>query len=276
VICRVGDRTCTGRALDLPAGVDPARLVRAVRTGDATETEPPIRVVARTAGRLHERVGHVHGDLTIRPRTALAVAARTRGWRTAYDAPLRDAREALAAQDVPEVEPAVEPHRELAETRGERDRMRERVATARGRVQAAPGEATAEREELASAIRDLSEVETSVAAARERRRRDREAADVARDHLQERLRLADRVANLERRARRALVDRARSPYASALAAVPGVAPDSLPFEAAPDAMALAIARFGEPRAPLVLSTGRFSDAAAAATWLATPVLRLES
>ena len=275
MICRVGERAHAGRAVDLPASLDPERVVRAVRTGAATSADPPITVDARAPGRLHERVGYVHEDLSLTPRTALAVAARSRGWTTGYDDRLREARGALAAHvDVPASPPASS-RQQVAEAREEVDRLRERVAAARGRVEAADGEAPADRERLADAIRALSEVETDAAAARERRRRDREATRAARDELQERLRLEDRVANLERRARRVLVERARPAYERALDAVPGCAPGTAPFETAPEAMALAIARFGDLRAPAVLATGRFSDATAAAAWLDAPVVRLE-
>lgn len=298
MICHIGGTVLTGRAIDLPAhdaahaaALDPATVATAIRTGRATAADGAVvDVEARAAGSLHERVGCVASDTTLRPRTALAVAARSRGWTTPVDDRLEATRDRLAshtaAGDPPET---AEYRRAVTEATGDVDRLRERAAEARGRIQAgADGDRTGATDDdltgetggnggdgpLAEAIRELSEAETVAAAAREQHRRAREAARERRDRLQERLGLADEVANLERAARRHLVERARAPYEGALAAVPGVSDVGDPFAAAPDAMALAIARLGEVAAPVVVATGRFDSAGGAARWLGAPVVRL--
>lgn len=275
MICRVGEAKYYGRAIHVSEPVDPERVARAVRTGAATTNEPRIEVAAPEPGPLHDRVGCIRAGMALRPRTALAAAGRSRGWTTEFDDELRAVRRRLEERgDGPDVPADPDARRREADSGEEIDRLRERVAAMRGRVAAAanPDEAAAALED---AIRSLSEVETAAAAARERRRAGREDAREARDRLQERLRLVDRRGNLERRARRALVERAREPYERALAAVPGCRPPADPFEAPPDAMALAIARVGDLEAPLVLAVDRFEGPEAAADWLDAPVIILE-
>jgi hypothetical protein len=273
VICRVGDARYFGTAVAIDRALDPERVARAVRTGAARAAEPSIEVEAAEAGRLHERVGCIHPECSLRPRTALAMAGRSRGWTTEFDDPLERVRERLAEFAEPPTVPA-DPgaRRQLADATDDIERLRERVAAMRGRAETAgdAGEA-----DLEGAIRSLSEVETTAAAARERRGRVREAAREARDRRQERLGLVDRRDNLARRARRALVDRAREDYVDALTVVPGVRDVADPFDAPADAMALAIARVGDLDAPVVVATDRFADAPAAAGWLDAPVIHLE-
>lgn len=274
MICRVGDRRLEGRAVAIERDLDPERVARAVREGAARAGDPAIEVEAPAAGPLHERVGCIHRDIPLRPRTALAAAGRSLGWTTDVDGELRDVRVALGEVDAGRVPHDDSARRRVAEAQSEIETLRERVAAVRGRVEAAddPDDAAAE---LEAAIRSLSEVETRVAAARERRGATREAAREARDRLEERLRLVDRRDNLERRARQALVDRARERYERALAAVPGLESPAEPFAAPADAMALAIARVGDLAAPVVLAVDRFPDAERAATWLEAPVIHLE-
>lgn len=297
MICRAGEGTVAGRAVDLrsceaveDADLDPETVATAVREGAATTAEGTrVSVLARTPGPLHHRVGCVTPAVSIRPRTALAVAARSRGWTTPVDDDLVAARERLRAHragegDTPRDEDRPETtarRRDLAAVTADVDRLRERAAEARGRLQASDaGETTAPSDgeaPLAAAIRELSEAETAAAAARERHRRARDAARDRRDRLQERLHVADEVRNLEREARAHLVGRARDAYETALGAVPGgpdSTPPSDPFAAEPDAMALAVARVGDVSAPVVLAGDRFSDAGTAARWLGAPVVRL--
>jgi len=272
VICRVGDARYRGRAVTIEEPIDPSRLARAIRQGRDAGGPPPIEVECPTAGALHERVGCIHPDRSLRPRTALAAAARSRGWTATVDDELEAVRDALADLDEPPAVPeAADANRRLADATAEIDRLRERVAAIRGRV--AADEAAAD--DLEAAVRGLSEVETAAAAARERRRATREAAREARDRLEERLRLEDRLGNVERRARRELVERATPDFRAALAAVPGLEDVPDPFDAPTDAVALAVARVGELEAPVVLATDRFPDAGAGADWLDAPVLRRE-
>lgn len=274
MICRVGETRYFGRAVRIDRPLDPERVARAVRTGAADGAEPPLEIDAAEAGPLHERVGAVHPDVSIRPRTALAVAARSRGWTTPQDDEIRRVRDKLTDfAGAPAIPTGTDRRRRIAEAREEIERLRERVASVRGAVRAASdGNAAAE---LEAAIRELSEVETTVAAAREDRRASREAAREARDRLQARLRLVDRLGNLQRRARRTLLERARDEYVDALSSVPGIGDSSEPFAAPDDAMALAVCRVGDLSAPVVVATDRFSDPHAAADWLRAPVIHLE-
>lgn len=287
MICRVGDRTFRGRAVtvgDAAPALDPETVATAVREGRAeTADGSVVAVTARAAGPVHERAGCITPDCTLRPRTALAVAARSRGWSTPVDDALAAARARLASFDAPSDDLAATdgspPGRRLAEADDDVARLRERVAEARGRVQArrdhdADSDAEAART-LEDAVRDLSEAETTAAAAREERRAARAEARAARDRLAHRLRLADEVANVEREARGYLVERARAAYESALSTVPDVTAPADPFEAPPDAMALAVARVADLGAPVVVATGRFEDSRAAARWLDAPAIHLD-
>ena len=285
MIVRVGDRVERGRAVDLVdwcPTLAPATVARAVREGRAEADGTPVAVQARQAGALHERVGCVTPAASLRPRTALAVAARSRGWSTPVDGALREARERLAtvaAETATGPDPnGLTARRRLADADDEVARLRERVAEARGRVQARRDGGTGSADSdaaLQDVVRDLSEVETAVAAAREKRRVARAEARAARDRLEDRLALEDDVGNLERQARAHLVERARAAYESALATVPDIDEPIAPFDAPPDAMALAVARVGDTAAPVVVACDRFADARAAARWLDAPAVRLE-
>ncbi|MFB6180057.1 MAG: hypothetical protein ABEI77_10070 [Halorientalis sp.] len=101
----------------------------------------------------------------------------------------------------------------------------------------------------------------------------REQAREARDVRDERLRLEDERANLERAARAHLVEQVASVYANAVATAPGPTPDD-PFAADSVTAALAVGRVGHLQAPVVLECDRFEDASAAAAWLNVPVVRL--
>lgn len=280
MIVRVGDLSARGRAVGLSTDVPPERVAEAVRERAACDAgERTIEVRSRAAGPLHERVGCVGPSPSIRPRTALAVAARSRGWSTPLDARLAAARKKLESADVEGVDVDLAATRQrVAEASADTEAVREQVATARGRLLAGGGgEGTdpAAADRLEDAVRELSEVETAAVAARESHASARAAADRSRDRLRERLRLADEVGNLERAARATLVERAQPAYRAALGAVPGESVPGDPFAADPDAMALAVARVGRLAAPVVLGCDRFPDADAAARWLRAPVIRLE-
>jgi len=277
VICRVGEAVHRGRAVSLVRQVDPGTVARAVREGTVNGPEATVSVTARTPNRVHERVGCLHPEMGLRVRTALAAAARARGVWTPHDAPLRRARERLAAFDVDGVETA-DARRQLASARADTDRLRERVAAARGRLEAREelgADTEPARERLEAAARELSEAETTAAAARQSLDRERREARAARDALDERMRLEDEVANLERRARRVLVDRTRDAYAAAVADAPGGPADAAdPFAADPLTAGLAVARVADFDAPVVVACDRFSGARAASRWLAAPVVRV--
>lgn len=277
MICRVDGTLSRGRAVTLDDGVDPETVARAVREGTANDGAVTVTVSAREPHPVHERVGCLHPGTSLRVRTALAAAARARGWTTPHDAELGRAREALAAVEPGEVA-TEDARRAVASATESTDRLRERVAAARGRLRARSDHGLDERparERLEDAARELSEAETSAAATRQTLDRRRREAESVRDTLDERLRLEDEVANLERRARATLVERARDAYAAAVGAVPGGPADpGDPFGVDPLTAGLAVARVADFDAPVVLACGRFEGARAASRWLGAPVVQI--
>jgi len=279
---RVGDVVRSGRAITVETAVEPSRVVAAIRspgpgsegcTGDAGSY---VAVDAPEPGPVNEHVGHVHPGMGLRTRTALARAARSQGLETPYDDDLRAARERFAAITVEEGDVA-SCRRALAEARAETDRLRERVAAARGRLQAARAhgvEATDAAAELEAAVRELSEVETDGEAASQRFRRARERARDRRTRRERARKLEDRIANLERSARAHLVERWENRYARAVARTPGAGDRTDPFAAEPVTAALAVARLAALSAPVVLSCDRFASARAASRWLDAAVVRI--
>lgn len=219
---------------------------------------------------LRDHVGVVAPGLSLDRRELLVAVARSQGVTSAVDDELRAARGRL--DDLGEPVPTLaDARRRVAEAEAALDERRERVATLRGRLQATDDGAVADA--YRAAIRDLSEAETERAAAGEALESARERAREARDEREKRLRLEDRVANLERRAREELVETVRPDVAEAVNAAPGA--DATGFETAvPVTAALAAIRAGRVRAPVVLACRRFESAAAAETWLGAPVCRL--
>jgi len=286
VICRVGGAVHRGRTVSLAGAVAPETVATAVRAGSATAADgTTVAVTARTPHPVHERVGCLCPGMGLRVRTALAAAARARGVGTPHDTPLRRTRERLAAltdesegdtSDGPD--PSMADARErLAAARAETDRLRERVATVRGRLRAREesGLPTEDvRAELEATARELSEVETEAVAARQTLERARRRTRETRDELDERLRLEDRVANLERRARRTLVERVRDAYAAAVADVPGTTEPPDPFAVDALTAGFAVARVADFDAPVVVTGNRFGSARAASRWLGAPVVRV--
>jgi hypothetical protein len=277
VICRLDGTVYRGRAVSLPSRIDPRTVATAVRQGAASEGNATVEVSARTPHPVHERVGCLHPAVCLRVRTALAAAARARGWTTTHDRALGRAREALAAFDPADVE-TERARREAASAAEDTDRLRERVATIRGRLQARADhglDTGPASETLENAARELSEAETRAAATRQTLDRRRREARSVRDDLEERMRLEDRVANLERQARRVLVDRARDAYATAVTAVPdGPTDPDDPFDVDPLTAGLAVARVARFDAPVVLAGDRFGNPRAASRWLGAPVVEI--
>jgi hypothetical protein len=279
VTCRIDGATVADSAIDLPATVNPETVLAAIRDrpngvaadGDADE----VIVDCPPPGPLFEHVGHVHLEMGLRTKTALARAGRSRGMATPYDDDIADAQERLAGVSVPNgnddaKREAVAAHEHAA------DELRERVAAARGRLQARrsldgdTGEAAAD---LREAIRDLTDHETEAIAARQELAAAEQDARERRNLRERRFELEEEIANLEREARTWLVEQLRAEYADALAALQEATADD-PFAAEPVTAALAVARVGEPSAPLVLDCGRFDSAVAAREWLGCPVIRL--
>lgn len=276
----MGAAVRTGEAVTVPeANVD--RLAAAVgREGPVDPGGgPSVAVDCPPPGPVHGYVSPVRERMGLRVRTALAAAARSRGLETPHDEALAATRERLSGLAVAAATSA-EKRREAAEAAMDTDRLRERVAAARGRLQAAReagGDVAAASEALEAAVRELSEAETRAAAAAERLETAREHQREVRNRLERRRRLQDRAANLERDVRAALVAQIRDEYARAVRALDVHKGDADPFEAPPPVAALSVVRIATVDAPVVLDAegrvGRaFADADAAAAWLDAPVI----
>jgi hypothetical protein len=274
VNCRVGSVVRRGETVTVSQAIDPRLVARAVGTDGAVGEAPSVAVSAPPVGPAHEHIGCIRPGMGLRVRTALAAAGRARGLSTPVDDELARVRERLPELSTDDVTTESE-RRRVAETTTKTERLRERVAAARGELSAAGSEETADddgpRQRLLSAITELSEVETTAAAARERLERRRQATRETRDALDRRLALEDRAGNLRRTARAHLVATLETTYADAVAAVPGADADE-PFAAEPVVAALAVARVASPDAPVVVSCERFADAESARTWLDAPVI----
>ncbi|MFB6156605.1 MAG: hypothetical protein ABEJ34_02025 [Haloferacaceae archaeon] len=267
-----GDRTFVGRAIDLGGAVEAGSVAEAVRG----ETVEGVDVECPDPGPVHAHVGHVRPGMSVDVRGALAAAARSLGER----APQRDAVEAARA----ELDELAVPDADLDEVRcrvaeaGEsEERLRERVATLRGRVQALDGEeCEAARADLRDAVRELTEAETErIAAEQLRDRLEREARDL-RDRRERRLELEDRVANLERAAREHLAGAVYDRFRAAVTALPGDATAGQApgdYDGDPVTAALAVVRIADVRAPVVVAVDRLDDAATASRRLDAPVVR---
>ena len=254
------------RDLDVPA----ATVVAAIRGADA-----PVVVEAPEPRPVHERVGYVRPDGGVSIRAALAAAARSRGLTAPQDERIVAVREELSELSVPEASTRAA-RRAVAERTGDVERLRERVATLRGRVQALrehDGDAEAVAAELSAATRDLSEAETGLIAARERLDAATDAAREVRDARERRLRLRDRLHNRRREARAHLADALADEFRTAVAATPWPTPSD-PREADDVTRALAVGRIAALRAPVGLACDRFADPATAADWLDAAVIRL--
>lgn len=275
MILRVDERTYCGAVVDLrDVDVDGAAIASAIRGQDSSYGAHCPR-----PSEVHERAGFVRPGMGLATRTALAAAGHSLGITTPHDedlAAVRDAVDAvrtdLAAVGDTRVRPGTGPTAPDAD----RERLRERVAELRGRVQAldaADRDASDARAKLRDAARRLSELETERVAAVETREETREL----RNQRERQLRLEDREANLEREARAHLVDELREPFAGAVDSLRPAAADPVdvdPFEADPVTASLAILNLARVRAPVVLAVDHFESPAAAAEWLDAPVVCL--
>jgi hypothetical protein len=219
---------------------------------------------------LHSHVGVVAPGVSLNRRRVLVAAARSRGITTSVDDELDSVRRRLAEVDT-SMPSLVDTRRRVAETETDLEEKRERVATLRGRLQAADDESTAA--EYRAAVRELSEVETRHLAAREALRNVRKRARGVRDKREQRLRLQDRAENLRREARTELIESVRPAIGKAISSVPGSDAESF-GTADPVTAALAAIRVGTVHVPVVLACRRFPDAASAVAWLDAPVCRL--
>lgn len=273
--CRIGDVVRRGVAIDVHQSIPPSRVAAAVLT-EASDPDAQVSVTSPDPPPLYEHVGCLRPEMGLRTRTALARAARTLGRSTPYDDELSAARESLADLAATD-EHGPDGRQSVAAAETETERLRERVATARGRLIARREnglDTTPAAEALADAITDLSEAETREAAARQSLERDRESRRARRDRQERRFRLEDRVANLERKARATLVDEVRERYEDALETLPGAVHGDDPLAVDPIPAALAIVRIAATPAPVVVALDRFDSARAAHEWLDAPVLHV--
>ncbi|MFB6127167.1 MAG: hypothetical protein ABEJ79_07745 [Halolamina sp.] len=289
----VDGRRYSGQGIDLrDEEVAPETVVAALdRAGnaEALDGEPDDAATAASADRTvayhgpSPGVGHgilrepADGRPTL--RATLAAAARSRGLTASVDDDIEGIRAQLASLSVGSASTAAQRRRESA-AGADVAELRERVAALRGQLEArrevgAPTEAVAEK--IAAAAAELSEAETERVAAEqaladaERRSRPNRAA------RRRRLRLQDRLANLERDARAELAAAVHDDFAAAAEAVPGaVDAGDDPGSISGDRLAARYAalRVADLDAPVVLTGGRFPDADAAAATLSTPVVRV--
>ncbi|MFB6093150.1 MAG: hypothetical protein ABEK02_09090 [Haloquadratum sp.] len=260
--------TVAGPVVDL-RGRDAAPSIRAIRgailAGEPSPADVPT-VSAPTPGPAYAHVSALRPDGSIERRAALAAAARSRGIETAHDAALVAASRELRAVTPPPVDAAAlrDARRRAADAGAETERLRERVATVRGRVTAlreavadgsgaSPDAALAAAESaLADATRRLSEVSTERVAAAQRLRLLEARAREARDRRDERLRLEDRIGNLERAVRDRLVAAVEPDVREARRTVDR----RLGATASADLRdALAVGRVASIRAPVVVAGG---------------------
>lgn len=263
MILRAEGRTWCGAVADCrPVDVDGAAVAAAIRGRPS-----PYGAHCPPPGGIHDRVGYVRPGMRFEVRTVLAAAGRSRGLTTPQDDDLASVRDRLASFE----ESGDIPRPSSTAPDADRERLRERVAELRGRVQAFEAcdrDASDERAALRDAARRLSELETERIAATETRTQARDH----RDHRERRMRLSDREGNLARDARASLVDELQEEFAAAVHSQPAAVDD--PFEADPVTAALAVLRVASVRAPVVLAVDRFEHPAAAARWLDAPVVRL--
>lgn len=253
----------TGPALDTrDLDIAPTTLVDVVRNpSDA-------RICCPEPKRVHQHVGLVHPERTISRRTALAAAARTRGESSRVDDRIAAIEAELDELDPPtaDVPAAVQA---VAEAASEVDAHRDRVARLGGIVAARddPGAVDQSQAELRAAAAVLAETETTLHAAEQALARERERQRAANDAREYRLRLRDRLENLERDARRELATRSMTLTERALDAIP-----DWPAGTDDARWSLAVARTAQLRAPIIVADGPFRTPVQARACLAAPVV----
>jgi hypothetical protein len=271
----VEGRTYEGRAITL-SDVSAAAVLRAIRGIDEESTDH-LRVDCPSPGPVHAHVARLPPP-TFDHRAALVTAARELGHASSARSALETARAELADLSPPSVDVEAA-RRRVAETGAAEDRLRERVAELRGRLQArrsVGADTTAVEAQLDEAVSELSAAETERIAAEQALDRAEAAARSARDRRERRLALEDRVANLERQVRRDLVAAVWDRFRAALRAVPGGAtagatPGTYDGDAA--TAALAVTRLAPVDAPVVVDgVDGVDGAAAAASTLSTPTI----
>jgi hypothetical protein len=285
VAVTIDERSLRGRAVDLrewelPVETVVDAVVAAATHGPGVPSASDVGVDCDPAGPIHAHVCRIP-PRSFDPYDALVAAARSRGTVVPEVRRLEGVRAELAAVPLDEPTPdRAAAKRRVADAGRETRRLDERVASLRGRLSAlrdVGADTSAVEADLAEAVGALTEAETERIAAEQRLAQVERAARTARDRRQRRLRLADRLHNLRRRVRRALVASVADDFAAAVASLPGdAAPDAPPaaYAGDPTTAALAVARVARLRAPVVLSTDRFGSPGEAATRLDAPVVRV--
>ncbi|AXG08685.1 DUF7856 family protein [Haloplanus rubicundus] len=269
----VDGRSYEGRVIDL-TGTDVSAATAVESVG---ATDPPIHVDCPVPGDAHEHVRRLPPE-TFDRRAALAAAARALGHASPARSALDEARSELADLSAPSVDVDAA-RRRVAETGEKEERLRERVAELRGRLQARreiDADTTAVEAQLNEATSRLAEAETERIAAEQALERAEAVARDARDSRERRLELEDRVANREREIRRDLAAAVWDRFRAAIRSVPGTAT----VGAAPGTYdgdrvtaALAVARLAPLDAPVVVDgLDRIDGAEAAASILEAPVI----
>lgn len=293
------DATVTheGAGVDLREPDIAPDTVLAVVRGERAD-DPDLTLDCHPSTAPHDVLGHVDGSLQSSLRVWLAEAARSRGREPPQQAAYERVQAELADCSVPDVD-VTAARRRVAEAGAEEARLREELATLRGRLQARreTGAATeAVTSDLTATATRLSEVETERVAAEQTLRQREAAAREARAVRERRLELVDRADNLEREMRAALAATLASEFAEAVDAVASSNRFHLPGDEAtpavtadgnvvtydgPDVLAqLAAVRIAALDAPVVVSadvvdTGAGTTAAThVADLLETPTLLL--
>lgn len=219
---------------------------------------------------LHDHVALIAPGLSLRRREALIAVARSLGLETSVDAAINELRAEL--ESLPEPVPSrADARLRVAETASELESKRERVATLRGRVRETDVEEL--KDEYRDSIRALSEAETEHIAAQEALKKSRDRARAARDSRDRRLRLEDKLGNVERTARTELVAAVEPAVEKAILEISADEVETVD-DATPISTALAIARVGRIETPIVLACRRFPNRDAAERWLGVPVYRI--
>ena len=151
-----------GPVVDL-RGVDadtpPGAVRGAIRAGCPTQLDRPT-VHAPSPTRVHRHVCHLTPDVPVDRHAALAAVGAARGVETPHCAELSSVKQSLRDLSVPTVDDADlrAARRRAAAAGSETERLRERVATLRGRVEARRSDGGESRDDaLAGAEASLSE-----------------------------------------------------------------------------------------------------------------------
>lgn len=277
------DKQWYGHAIDLTDHQVDARTLLAAIRDDGLENDRTIEITCPPPGPVYGHLGRIRPGMQLRTRTALAAVARSRGLRAPQDEERVAIEERLSELVLPDAADELdEIHKQVAETSEDIDRLRERVARLQGKADA-HRETESEMETLTSlqnALRELSEVETERAAAKQRLERMRKRQRLVHDVQVERFELEDRAANLKRDARRFLVTKLTPSFEATVDAVQERVPGGggrfagSAFDADPVSEALALARLAAIETPIILECDRFDSVEAAADWLDLPVIRL--